>query len=123
MHETVAAQISAIVIPSFAMTPIIILTAAGSKDEARKIAKSLVESRLAACVNIIARVESIYRWENNVQDAEEWLLLIKTVSANFESIKEAIHKLHSYDLPECISIKIVDSEDGYLKWLTDNVQS
>jgi periplasmic divalent cation tolerance protein len=123
MHETAAAQISAIVIPSLAMTPIIILTAAGSKDEARKIAKSLVESRLAACVNIISRVESIYRWENNVQDAEEWLLLIKTVSANFESVKEAIRKLHSYDLPECISIKIVDSEDGYLKWLTDNVQS
>ena len=105
------------------MSPIIVLTTAGSKDEARKIAQSLVESRLAACVNIISRVESVYRWENNVQDAEEWLVLIKTVSSNFEAVKEAIRKLHSYDLPECISIKIADSEDGYLKWLTDSVQN
>jgi periplasmic divalent cation tolerance protein len=105
------------------MSPIIVLTTAGSKDEARRIAQSLVESRLAACVNIISKVESIYRWENNVQDAEEWLLLIKTVSSNFESVKEAIRKLHSYDLPECISINIADLEAGYLKWLTDSVQN
>jgi periplasmic divalent cation tolerance protein len=123
MHETGAAQISATVIPFFpSMAAIIILTTAGSRDEARQIAKSLVESRLAACVNIIPKIESIYRWENNVQEAEEWLLLVKTTSANFEVVKDAIHKLHSYDLPECISIEIADAEDGYLNWLTENAR-
>src|SRR3954465_15133103 len=104
------------------MAAIIILTTAGSRDEARQIAKSLVESRLAACVNVIPKIESVYRWENNVQEAEEWLLLVKTTSANFEVGKEAIHKLHSYDLPECISIKIADAEDSYLAWLTENAR-
>jgi periplasmic divalent cation tolerance protein len=82
-----------------------------------------VESRLAACVNIIAKVESVYRWEDNVQNAEEWLLIIKTISVNFEPVKEAIRKLHSYELPECVSIQISDAEDGYLKWLEENTQA
>src|SRR3954463_6263791 len=97
------------------MQAIIILTTAGSRDEARNIAQSLVESRLAACVNIIPEMESVYRWENNVHNAEEWLLFIKTTSRNFDAVKEAISKLHSYDLPECISIKIDKAEEGYLK--------
>jgi periplasmic divalent cation tolerance protein len=105
------------------MSAIIVLTTAGSKEEARKIAQSLVESRLAACVNIIPEVESVYRWEDNVQDAEEWLLMVKTTSANFDPVKEAIRKLHSYELPECVSIEIADVEDGYLKWLRGNTQA
>ena len=99
------------------------LTTAGTKDEARNIAQSLVESRLAACVNILSKMESVYRWENNVQNSEEWLLLIKTKSGNFEALQEAIRKLHSYDLPECISIKIDEAEQGYLKWLTESTHS
>ena len=102
------------------MSAILVLTAAGTKDEARKIAQSLVESRLAACVNIVPKMESVYRWEDNVQSSEEWLVIIKTTSRNFESVKEALSKLHSYDLPECISIDIADAEAGYLKWLTDS---
>jgi periplasmic divalent cation tolerance protein len=102
------------------MAAIIVLTTAGSKDEARNIAQSLVESRLAACVNIIPKIESVFRWEDNVQDSEEWLLLIKTRSANFEAVKEAIRKLHSYDLPECVSMDVADVEDGYLKWWMDS---
>jgi periplasmic divalent cation tolerance protein len=102
------------------MSAILVLTAAGAKDEARNIAQSLVESRLAACVNIVPKVESIYRWEDNVQSSEEWLLIIKTTTRNFESVKDAISKLHSYDLPECIAIEIADAESGYLKWLIDS---
>src|SRR5438270_5410761 len=105
------------------MSAVIILTTAGSKDEARKVAKSLVESRLAACVNVIPKIESVYRWEDNVQTAEEWLLLIKTSSLNFEAVQEAIRKLHSYDLPECIAIKISEGEEKYLEWLTENSHS
>ena len=102
------------------MSAILVLTAAGTKDEARNIAQSLVESRLAACVNIVPRIESVYRWEDNVQTSEEWLLIIKTTSRNFDSVKEAISKLHSYDLPECISIDIADAESGYLQWLMNS---
>src|SRR3954471_10869546 len=102
------------------MAAIIVLTTAGSKDEARNIAQSLVESRLAACVNIIPKIESVFRWEDNVQDSEEWLLLIKTRSANFDAVKEAIRKLHSYDLPECVSMDVADVEAGYLKWWMDS---
>lgn len=105
------------------MSAIIVLTSAGSEEEAKKIAQNLVESRLAACVNIIGRAESVYRWEDNVQTAEEWLMMIKTTSSNFEPVKEAIRKLHSYELPECVSIEIADAEEGYLKWLRENTQS
>jgi periplasmic divalent cation tolerance protein len=105
------------------MSAVIMLTTTGSKDEARKVAKSLVESRLAACVNIIPKIESVYRWEDNVETSEEWLLLIKTTSRNFDNVKEALGKLHSYDLPECISIDIAHAESGYMKWLTENTHS
>lgn len=105
------------------MSAIIVLTSAGSEEEAKKIAQNLVESRLAACVNIIGKVESVYRWEDNVHAAEEWLLMIKTTSSNFETVKDAISKLHSYELPECISIAIASAEDGYLKWLKENTQN
>jgi periplasmic divalent cation tolerance protein len=105
------------------MSAIIVLTTAGSRDEARKIAQSLVESRLAACVNIITKIESVYRWEDNVQNADEWLLIVKTTSANFEPVRDAIRKLHSYDLPECISVAIEDAEEGYMQWLKDNTQA
>jgi periplasmic divalent cation tolerance protein len=105
------------------MSAIIVLTSAGSEEEAKKIAQDLVGSRLAACVNIINKVESVYRWEDNVHEAEEWLLMVKTTSENFEPVKDAIRKLHSYELPECISIEISAAEDGYLKWLRENTQT
>jgi len=123
MQEWEAARFRTFVIPSPDMAPNIMFTAAGPKEEARKIARSLVESRLAACVNVIPKIESVYRWEDNVQAAEEWLLLIKTSSMNFEAVQEAIRKLHSYDLPECIAIKITEGEEKYLEWLTENSHS
>src|SRR4029077_11072264 len=83
---------------------ILVLTTASSKDEARKIGRALVERLLAACVNIVPQVGSIYRWEGEVEEAEEWLLIVKTTRAAFERVRDAINELHSYDVPECISI-------------------
>jgi periplasmic divalent cation tolerance protein len=99
----------------------IILTTTGSKEEARKIANALVERKLAACVNIVPNVESIYRWEGKVENAEEWLLIVKT-NAAFARVRDAIKELHSYDLPECVSISIDDGSEEYLQWIVDEVQ-
>jgi periplasmic divalent cation tolerance protein len=100
----------------------IILTTTGSKEEARKIANELVQRRLAACVNIVPKVESIYRWEGKVESAEEWMLIIKTDSAVFEKVRDAIKELHSYDLPECVSLSVEAGSTEYLQWIGEQVQ-
>ncbi len=99
----------------------IILSTAASADEARKIARELVERRLAACVNIIPQIESIYRWQDKVESAQEWLLLIKTSAAKFAAVRDAIRELHSYDVPECIAIKVDDGSPEYLRWLAESL--
>jgi periplasmic divalent cation tolerance protein len=99
----------------------IVLTTAGSVDEARRIAEALVDRKLAACVNIVPKIVSIYRWKGKVEEAEEWILLIKT-AARFEPVRDAILEMHSYELPECMSISIEDGSPEYLKWLTDSVE-
>ena len=99
----------------------IVLTTAGSQDEARKIAHALVERKLAACVNIIPQVESIYRWQGKVESATEWLLIVKTQSSAFAQVGDAIRELHSYELPECLMLEISDGSTDYLSWIADNV--
>jgi periplasmic divalent cation tolerance protein len=100
----------------------IVLTTTGSEDEARKIARHLVDSHLAACVNIVAPVESIYRWQGKVETSQEWLLLVKTTAERFPAVRDAIGVLHSYDLPECIVLSIEDGSTLYLNWLADSVR-
>jgi periplasmic divalent cation tolerance protein len=99
----------------------IVLSTAGSEDEARKIALHLVEHQLAACVNIVPRIESIYRWEGKVESSGEWLLLIKTTAERFPDVRDAIRELHSYELPECIAISVEEGSPEYLRWLTNSV--
>jgi periplasmic divalent cation tolerance protein len=99
----------------------VVLTTAGSKDEAKKIAHALVERKVAACVNIIPKIESIYRWQGKVETAEEWLLVIKTTVAALDGVRDAIKELHSYELPECFSISIAAGSEEYLKWIADEV--
>jgi periplasmic divalent cation tolerance protein len=101
---------------------ILVLTTASSKDEARKIGRELVERMLAACVNIVPQVGSIYRWEDKVQEAEEWLLIVKTTRGAFERVREAINQLHSYDLPECICLSIEVGSAEYLGWIGQSVK-
>ena len=99
----------------------LVLTTAGSQDEARKIAHALVERRQAACVNILPQIESIYRWQGAVESANEWLLLIKTASENFLGVCSTVEELHSYEVPECISIKIDAGSEKYLEWLKSSM--
>jgi len=99
----------------------IVLSTAGSEEEARKIASHLVEHQLAACVNIVPRIESIYRWQGKVESGREWLLLIKTTAEKFDHVRDAIRELHSYKLPECATIAIDDGSTEYLEWLGESV--
>jgi periplasmic divalent cation tolerance protein len=101
---------------------LLVLSTAGSEAEARKIAETLVERKLAACVNIIPRIQSVYRWEGRVEQAEEYLLLIKTVKARLAGICAAIKELHSYQMPECIAVVIEGGSAEYLKWMSDCVE-
>jgi len=98
----------------------LVLTTAGSTEEAKKIAHALVERRLSTCVNIVPRIESVYRWKDKVEAAEEWLLLIKTRSSVFERVRDTIEELHSYELPECIMLEVAEGDKAYLDWLAKN---
>src|SRR6266567_9052943 len=101
----------------------IVLCTAGSEDEARKIARHLVEDRLAACVSIIPHVESIYRWKGKMESSKEWLMLIKTTAEEFPAVCTAIQELHSYELPECIVVSIEEGSAEYLQWMASSVRS
>lgn len=99
----------------------IVLTTAPSHEEARKIARALVDRRLAACVNIVPQIESVYRWQEKVETAQEWLLLIKTQAEAFDRVRDTIKELHSYELPECVMIEITGGSEAYLEWIGENV--
>ena len=101
--------------------PIIILTTASSDKEAEIIGSKLINNKLAACVNIIPNIKSIYRWEGKINEDSEYLLIIKTVKRAEEDVFENIRKLHSYDTPEMISIPITGGVKSYLNWLSKSV--
>lgn len=102
---------------------IVILVTAGNRREARKIARHLVEARLAACVNITQNVQSIYRWKGKLADDKEFLLLIKSTRELFSEIKAAVSKVHSYTTPEIICVPIIDGSEDYLQWISDSVKA
>src|SRR5260221_14274135 len=99
----------------------IILTTVGTKKEAEELAHQLCERHLAACVNIISTVESVYHWKGRIETAKEWLLLIKTTAALFDEVRKAFDELHPYDLPECIEIKVERGSQEYLDWIAESV--
>lgn len=90
-------------------------------EEGKKIAKVLVESKIAACVNIIQDIMSIYRWKGTIEKDTEHLLLIKTNERNSDLLVNKIKEIHSYDTPECIGFKIVKGSEKYLKWINEVV--
>ena len=99
----------------------VVLSTCGSLEEAREIARAIVERKLAACVNIIPNIESIYRWKGEIEDSAEFLLVIKSTEKAFPSLRDAITGLHSYEVPECIEVVITDGSAAYLKWIEESV--
>ncbi len=99
------------------MNPALVLCTTDSMELARRIASSLVESGAAACVNIVPGIRSIYRWEGKVCDDGEFLMLIKISSDRFEAVRRLIRQLHTYKVPEIISVPISAGDPDYLAWL------
>ena len=104
------------------LEPIIVLVTCGSEEEALKIANTLVEDHLAACVNLVSPIRSIYRWEGKVWDEKEWLLIIKTQKQRFGEVEKKVKSLHSYSVPEIISLPIIEGSSSYLNWIKENTK-
>ena len=101
---------------------VVILVTAASLRESKKIARHLVQAKLAACVNIAQPIQSIYRWEGKIADEKEFQLFIKSTRDLFPEIKAAISKIHSYHTPEIICLPIIDGSRNYLQWVGDSVK-
>jgi periplasmic divalent cation tolerance protein len=102
--------------------PVIVLSAVGAPPDAERIARALVEERLAACVNVVPGVVSIYRWKGNVEQEPELMLVIKTMAAQLDALKARLLELHPYELAEVVVIPIVGGHQAYLDWLADQVR-
>ena len=102
---------------------VVILVTVTSEEEGLRIARSLVDSRLSACVNIISGLRSIYRWNGKIWDENEFLLLIKTRMVLFEQVEGKIKEIHSYEVPEIVAIPITRGSETYLNWLWESTLS
>jgi periplasmic divalent cation tolerance protein len=102
--------------------PVLVLITAGSEEEAEAIARALVAERLAACVNIVPGITSVYRWQGEVQRDQEWLLLVKSRRDVLDDLAQRLQELHSYDLPEVIALPLVGGSAPYLAWLRAEVR-
>jgi len=104
------------------MDKIIVFVTCESKEQAENIAQSVVTGKLAACVNVLPGVRSCYVWEKKLMWSDEVLLLIKTTRGRFEQLQDRIKELHSYDVPEIVSVTIEDASDKYAEWIDSSVR-
>ncbi len=103
-----------------AMTPVIVLTTVGADFDPRPLARELVEQRLAACVNIVPAMTSIYRWQGRVDEEGEQLLIIKTVDANLHDLRAALFAQHPYEVPELVVLPVASTSEAYGAWLLES---
>ena len=99
---------------------IVVLITAPNREEAIRLADTLVGAHLAACVQLLPEMESVYRWEGKIERQPEILLLIKTTRARFDELEREVRALHSYDTPEIVALPIVAGSEPYLRWLREN---
>lgn len=98
---------------------LVVYITAPNEEEGAKIARALVEERLAGCVNMVKPIRSIYRWHENIEDDTEILMIVKTQKRLFESLENRVGELHSYTVPEIIAVPVVEGSRDYLKWLEE----
>ena len=96
-----------------------VVTTTETREDAQRIARSLVESRLAACVQIRGPIQSTYRWQGQIETAQEWQCTAKTRRDLFAQVERAISELHPYEVPEILAVAIVESSDAYARWLDE----
>ena len=101
---------------------IVVLSTCDSQKQAKTIAHRLVERKLAACVNIVPGATSVYRWQDKIEESAEYLLLIKSSRPLFEKLSQELSAIHSYQIPECIALPIVEGCESYLDWLARALQ-
>jgi periplasmic divalent cation tolerance protein len=101
---------------------IVVLNTCAHEEEAERLARLLIDQRLAACVSIVPRARSFYRWKGAVESSEEWLLLIKSSRPLFEQLCAALEKAHSYEIPEVLALPVVAGAELYLDWLQGELQ-
>jgi periplasmic divalent cation tolerance protein len=104
-------------------TAIIVLITAASREEAGRIADMLVENRLAACVQILPAIESVYRWQGSIERSSEVLLLVKTESAKFSELEQHVREMHSYETPEIVAVPVAAISQPYSDWLSVSLES
>jgi periplasmic divalent cation tolerance protein len=96
---------------------IVVLNTCGSEAEAERLARLLIDQRLAACVSIAPKIRSFYRWKGAVESAEEWLLVIKSSRPVFDRLRAVLEGEHSYEVPEVLALPVVDGASNYLDWI------
>lgn len=101
---------------------IVVLMTAATPEEATRLAEMLIGARLAACVQVLPEMESIYRWKGNIERQSETLLIAKTLREKFSDLEREVRALHIYDTPEIIAIPILSGSAAYLQWLTDSLE-
>lgn len=100
----------------------LVLTTLGADADASALARTLVEERLAACVNVLPPMRSVYRWKGSVEEDREQQLLIKTASDRVDALRNRLHALHAYDVPEFLVLPVVGGSEAYLNWLVESVR-
>ncbi len=96
---------------------IVVFSSCDSEEQAGRIARALVEQRLAACVNILPGARSVYRWKGEIEDGAEWLLIIKSRRGLMDQLRAIIGNIHTYEVPELLAVPVVDGSPAYLAWL------
>lgn len=99
-----------------------VVTTTDTKENARQIARRVVEKNLAACAQIIGPISSIFWWKNNINEEEEWLIIIKSRKDIYEDLEQAIRKVHKYEIPEILAMPVVAGAKSYLEWLDGEVE-
>lgn len=102
---------------------VVVLSTCAAEEEAQKLARLLVEERVAACVSVVPRVRSYYRWKGAVESAEEFLLVIKSSRERLPDLFSVLEKEHSYEVPEVLALPVVDGAVNYLNWIEANLAS
>lgn len=103
------------------MQAIVVVTTVGTEEQAHVIAREIIARRLAACVNIVPGVRSVYRWKGSICTDSEWMLVAKTLEGEFDALAATIRELHSYELPEILSFPVQRGDQSFLEWIAASV--